>query len=82
MKVLRRCVSLRRVQPAACPTLASACSHPLFASLIPRVRPRSRGITDANVVELMGSRPNVKIMGATQPEALAKYQNADKVLCF
>ena len=59
-----------------------ACSYQRFAMLIPRVRPRSRGITDANVVEMMGSRPNVKIMGATQPEALAKYQNADKVLCF
>ena len=59
-----------------------SCSYPRFALLIPRVRPRSRGITDANVVEMMGSRPNVKIMGATQPEALAKYQNADKLLCF
>ena len=74
-------MSLRRVQPAACPTLAPALTSS-FALLIPRLRPRSRGITDANVVEMMGSRPNVKIMGATQPEALAKYQNADKVLCF
>jgi hypothetical protein len=31
---------------------------------------------------MIGSRPNVKIMGATAPEALAKYQDADKVLCF
>ncbi len=50
--------------------------------LIPRVRARSRGITDANIGEMIGSRPNVKIMGATAPEALAKYENADKVLCF
>lgn len=82
MKILRRCVSLRGVQPAAGPTFAPACSYQRFAFADPRVRPRSRGITDANVVEMMGSRPNVKIMGATQPEALAKYQNADKVLCF
>ena len=48
-----------------------------------RVRARrSRGITDANIGEMIGSRPNVKIMGATAPEALAKYENADKVLCF
>ena len=50
--------------------------------LIPRARARSRGITDANIGEMIGSRPNVKIMGATAPEALAKYENADKVLCF
>lgn len=30
----------------------------------------------------MGNRPNVKIMGATAPEALKKYSDADKVLCF
>jgi len=30
----------------------------------------------------MGSRPNIKIMGATAPDALKKYSEADKVLCF
>ena len=50
--------------------------------LLPPLRPGSRGITDDNVVELMGNRPNVKIMGATAPEALKKYSDADKVLCF
>ena len=45
-------------------------------------RPRRRGITDDSVGALMGNRPNVKIMGATQPEALKKYTEADQVLCF
>ena len=77
LKVLRRCVSLRGVQLSARPNCVTV--QPL---LIPRARTRSRGITDANIGEMIGSRPNVKIMGATAPEALAKYQDADKVLCF
>lgn len=77
LKVLRRCVSLRGVQLSARPNCVTV--QPL---LIPRARARSRGITDANIGEMIGSRPNVKIMGATAPEALAKYENADKVLCF
>lgn len=43
---------------------------------------RSRGITDDKLVEIGGSKPNLKIMGATQPEALAKYSDADKILTF
>ena len=35
-----------------------------------------------NIAGLIGKRPNVKIMGATEPEAMAKYTNADKVLTF
>jgi len=31
----------------------------------------------------MGSnRPNVKILGATHPDALKKYSEADKILTF
>jgi len=31
---------------------------------------------------VIGNKPNAKIMGATQPEALKKYEDADKILCF
>ena len=47
------------------------------------MRPGSRGITDAHLTgDFAGKRPNLKILGATQPEAVAKYADADKVLCF
>ena len=54
----------------------------LSADLSAALRPRSRGITMDNIAGLIGKRPNVKIMGATEPEAMAKYTNADKVLTF
>ena len=47
------------------------------------VRPLSRGITDANLTgDFAGKRPNLKILGATHPEAVQKYADAAKVLCF
>ena len=46
------------------------------------MRRGSRGITDANVAELSGNKPNIKVLGATAPEALAKYTDADKILTF
>jgi hypothetical protein len=62
-----------RLAPPALSPLPCCC---------PLLRPGSRGITDDTVGALMGNRPNVKIMGATSPEALKKYSDADKVLCF
>ena len=57
-------------------------SPPALNFLTPIVCHGSRGITAENVVELSGNKPNIQVLGATQPEALSKYQNATQILTF
>ena len=80
MKVLCRCV---RAPTRAEPTHRTPSQPALtYRWLLPSLDAGSRGITNDSVQTLMAGRPNVKIMGATEPEALKKYTESDKVLCF
>ena len=80
MKVLCRCVSLgSRTCAPATPKPALTTRHRTHCL---HLRPGSRGITDETLAGMIGNKPNAKIMGATQPEALKKYEDADKILCF
>lgn len=44
--------------------------------------PGSRGIDDKKLKAICGKKPNIQILGATDPKALEKYTKADQVMCF